>query len=270
MTKFLIDYDHDPDVNFEPALDMLDQLQDRGKAQSNSGRIVEVDDDLADGLMAVLRALGIQPIEILAEKVIDDKPAGDGCLSEITPAVLERQAHELDADLMVAPLQGAEAASEQPIDGRPAVQDAKSGWPKCEICGEPFWPKRKDSRLCGKPECKKEDMRRRNQAEHAKFKDEVAAASKGSEEVTQADSAGERGEDPFAGMDPSLIWIVKDRPGLEPMTIMEFAEHMTDRTITPGTILLRRYSIYPWEIYEERPGVLGVREVIDRNGLVIP
>ncbi len=275
-TKFFIDYDkHD---HLEPALEMLDRLEDRKKAQNASGRIVEVEDGLADGLIAVLQAMGVQPEVISAPAVLDTRPAGDGWLPEINSTRLIQAAHELDADPMAASEENKPPVMTGVDFGSPAgdqtwiseidalspqneAQNVEAMWRSCEICGEPFQPKRKDSRLCGKPECKKEDTRRRNQAEHQKFKAEVAAAI----EDPQGDAAEEvvSVEPPFEEKDPRAIWTAKDS-GLAPMTMMELQTHLVDKTIKPGTILNRMNSSFPWEVFEVRPGVLGVREVEGR------
>lgn len=114
----------------------------------------------------------------------------------------------------------------------------------CIICGKEFQPKRHDQVLCGNPECKKARQRWYLTGRTVEIVEEQAAPA-----------------DPFAGEIPEYIWMPKDRPGLGPLTGRELLQFLEDRTIAVGTILLRRDSIFQWEVYETRPGVLGVREV---------
>ena len=117
----------------------------------------------------------------------------------------------------------------------------------CIICGEAFQPKRHDQVLCGKPECKK--------ARQRWYLTGKTGQSANDEPAT------EEAEPPFVEKDPRAIWTVKDS-SLAPMTMKELQDHLIEKTIKPGTVLIRMNSSFPWIVYEDETG-LHLREVED-------
>ncbi len=235
---------------------LLDALIDQGVIARWSGiaQVSYVDDELYDAVSRVLRRAGLE-VDLLERTPIAEQAGGawqreedtsakseDISIGEAMVPAITRMAGALEKMITGKEEQGAVSAE----TAAPVNTQETSELRRCEVCGEAFIPKQKNSRLCGKAECKKADMHKRYQAEYAARKNDHPAGEE------------EPAADPFEGAVEGFVWREAETPSFFSMEGLLAA--LEAKSLAVGTRLMRRGSNLAWEVFDEGFG-LRVREI---------
>jgi hypothetical protein len=174
MMKYLITYskgDLSRQLSLRDTFDSLAQACG-GSIRYNEAALVEVDDPLlGEALERICRAVGV-PCEI----------PGNGC----APQRIAEAPEPVSASVSV------ETPSSDPEHPAAAEPDGSSAsLPVCPYCHEPFEPKTKRRKICGKPECQR--------AYNREYQARLYAAKKAQDEAPDTGKAGTpvSPQDPF-------------------------------------------------------------------------